>query len=364
MSESRQARLRIDAGTLRSVCEDALRSTGLEPSYAGIVAETLVEADLLGHSTHGTALLPRYLKELEEGRMSLEGEPTVINDTGTSAAWDGNYLPGPVLVHQALDVASERAVRSGVATIAIGRSHHIACLAAYLKRITDKGLIAIIASSSPATRSVAPFGAVEGVYSPDPIAAGYPTDDDPVLIDVSMSITTNSLTSQLAATGEALAHPWMIDAHGNPSDDPKLLQADPPGALMPMGGFDHGHKGFALGLLVEALTSGLAGCGRADAPTRWGASVFVMVIDPQAHGGTQNFMRESGFLASACRAASVPPGSPGVRLPGERALALRKEQLMNGVAHSGGGRHAQGLHGAACVERLTSRSQRLALMLE
>nr|WP_297457632.1 Ldh family oxidoreductase [uncultured Halomonas sp.] len=332
MSERRQTGLRIAADALQGLCQEALCSVSLVPAYAAIVAETLVEADLLGHLTHGTALLPRYLKELEEGRMTPDGEPTAINDTGASAAWDGNYLPGPVLVRQALDLASARAVRYGIATVAIRRSHHIACLAAYLKRVTDKGLVAIIASSSPATRSVAPFGAVEGVYSPDPIAAGYPTDNDPVLIDVSMSITTNSLTSQLAATGEALAHPWMIDAHGNPSDDPKLLQADPPGALMPMGGFDHGHKGFALGLLVEALTSGLAGFGRADEPTRWGASVFVMVIDPQAHGGTRNFMRESGFLASACRAASVPPGSPGVRLPGERALALRKEQLMNGVA--------------------------------
>ncbi|HET8790498.1 MAG TPA: Ldh family oxidoreductase [Modicisalibacter sp.] len=330
MSERRQAGLRIEADALQSLCQAALRSAGLVSAYAAIVAEALVEADLLGHSTHGTALLPRYLKELEEGRMTLEGEPTIINDTAATAAWDGHYLPGPVLVRQALDQASQRAIQYGISTVAIGRSHHIACLAAYLKRITDKGLVAIIASSSPATTSVAPFGAIEGVYSPDPIAAGYPTEGDPVLIDVSMSITTNSLTSQLASAGEKLAHPWLIDADGNPSDDPSIVN-DGSGALMPMGGFDHGHKGFALGLLVEALTSGLAGLGRADEPTRWGASVLVMVIDPKSHGGAESFIRETGFLANACRAANVPAGKPAVRLPGERALALRKEQLQHGV---------------------------------
>ncbi|SDL51144.1 Malate/lactate/ureidoglycolate dehydrogenase, LDH2 family [Modicisalibacter muralis] len=328
MSDRRQARIAADA--LQDVCQAALCSVGLAPAYAAIVAETLVEADLLGHSTHGAALLPRYLKELEEGRMARDGEPAVIKDTAASAAWDGHYLPGPVLVRRALDQASERAVRYGIATVAIGRSHHIACLAAYLKRITDRGLIAVIASSSPATRSVAPFGAVEGVYSPDPIAAGYPTEGDPVLIDVSMSITTNSLTSQLASAGEKLAHPWLIDADGNPSDDPSLI-GDGCGALLPMGGFDHGHKGFALGLLVEALTSGLAGLGRADEPTRWGASVLVMVIDPKSHGGIESLKRETGFLADACRAASVATGKPAVRLPGERALALRQEQRENGV---------------------------------
>lgn len=330
MSEPRQSGFRIKANALQDLCQQALCSTGLEPTYAAIVAETLVEADLLGHSTHGTALLPRYLKELEEGRMAPNGEPSVINDTAASAAWDGHYLPGPVLVRQALDQASQRAIQYGISSVAIGRSHHIACLAAYLKRVTDKGLVAIIASSSPATRSVAPFGAVESVYSPDPIAAGYPTDGDPVLVDVSMSITTNSMTSQLASTGDKLAHPWLIDADGNPSDDPSIVN-DGSGALMPMGGFDHGHKGFALGLLVEALTSGLAGHGRADEPSRWGASVLVMVIDPKNHGGIERFGRETGFLADACRAASVPTGNPNVRLPCERALALRKEQLKNGV---------------------------------
>ena len=64
---------------------------------------------------------------------------------------------------------------TGVATVAIGQSHHVACLAAYLKAVTDEGMAAIIASSSPATASVAPFGAVEGIYSPNPLAAGWPT---------------------------------------------------------------------------------------------------------------------------------------------------------------------------------------------
>ncbi|MEF2553711.1 Ldh family oxidoreductase [Aurantimonas sp. A2-1-M11] len=325
---------RYDHRALIGYAHDALAANGLETGYAQIVAETLVEGDLLGHSTHGLALLPRYLQELAAGQMTKAGEPTIVRDQGASAAWDGNYLPGPVLVRRALALCAQRARDAGVATVAIGKSHHVACLAAYLKAVTDKGMAAIIASSSPATASVAPFGAVEGIYSPNPIAAGWPTGGDPVLVDISASITTNSLVSERVEEGRRLPGPWMISPDGTASDDPALLTAKPAGALLPLGGTEYGHKGFALGLIVEMLTAGLSGHGRADAPDQWGASVFVMVVDPAHHGGRAAFERQTGFMATAARGAAVPDGASAVRLPGERALRLRRQQITDGVVLS------------------------------
>src|SRR5262249_48596381 len=83
--------------------------------------------------------------------------------------------------------------------------------------------------------------------------------------------------------------------------------------------------------LVEALTSGLAGHGRADEPRRWGASVFLQLIDPDRFGGRAALLRETTRLAELCRTAPVAPGAPPVRLPGERALARKKRQLGEGV---------------------------------
>jgi LDH2 family malate/lactate/ureidoglycolate dehydrogenase len=108
--------------------------------------------------------------------------------------------------------------------------------------------------------------------------------------------------------------------------------ADPPGALLPAGGLDHGHKGYALGLLVEALTGGLAGHGRADPREGWAANVLVQVLDPAAFGGTADFVRQATFLADACRASEPRDPHAPVRLPGEAALARRTRQLAEGVA--------------------------------
>ena len=124
-----------------------------------------------------------------------------------------------------------------------------------------------------------------------------------MLIDISASTTTNGMTARMnrAGNGERLPGPWLVDNRGEASDDPRVMLTDPPGAILPLGGMDLGYKGFALGLLVEALTSGLVGHGRADGETRWGASVFLQVLDPAAFGGRERFERETGWLAQACR---------------------------------------------------------------
>ena len=152
-----------------------------------------------------------------------------------------------------------------------------------------------------------------------------------MLLDVSMSTTTNALTKRLYDEGGRLPGPWLVDADGRASDDPGVLFREPKGALLPLGGQDLGHKGFALALLVEALTSGLAGHGRADAPEGWGASVFLQLIDPGAFAGREAFVRETTRLAEMCHTTPVAAGKPPVRLPGERALARREAQLASGV---------------------------------
>jgi LDH2 family malate/lactate/ureidoglycolate dehydrogenase len=327
-----------------------LTRAGLADDRARDVAEVLLEGDLLGHTTHGLDLLAPYLRELDSGRMTKMGEPVVVSDRGGAITWDGDYLPGPWLIRRAIDTAQQRIANHGIVTLVIRRSHHIGCLQAYLKPVTDAGLIIILTCSDPANTGVTPFGGTAPRITPNPIAAGFPTgmnvgngngngsdagsgDDagDPVLMDISMSTTTNAMSKRLYAQGGRLPGPWLVDADGQATDDPAALFGERPGAILPLGGADLGHKGYALALLVEALTSGLAGFGRIDEPKRWGASVFLQLIDPGAFAGRDAFVRQTGGLADICHATPVASGAPAVRLPGEGALSRRSGQLRDGV---------------------------------
>jgi L-lactate dehydrogenase len=321
--------LTLDATDLRRFAAALFRSAGLDGDKPDVSADVLVEADLLGHTTHGLALAPRYLQEIQSGSMATTGEPEVVSDRGACVCWNGRRLPGVWLVSKAVDLALDRVAQYGTVTVAIGNSHHIGCLAAYLPRATDKGCLIIVSSSDPSQKTVAPFGGREPLFTPDPIAVGIPTDGDPVLVDISASITTNNMGARLVREGRRFPGLWALDAAGEPTDDPKALTAG--GSILPAGGLDHGHKGYGWALTSEALTQGLAGFGRADAPKGWGACAFVQVMDPAAFGGREAFARQTGWLAEACRSAAPRPGVERVRLPGEQALMRRRDALARGV---------------------------------
>lgn len=315
---------------LREFARSLFEKAGYERDKADATAEMLLEADLMGHTTHGLALVPWYLDGAAKGEVNGRGEPEVIGDRGACVTWNGRRLPGTWLTLKAIDLGLERVKTYGTCTIAIADSHHIGALAAYLPRATQKGCMVIVASSSPAVATVAPYGGRVSVMTPDPIGIGIPTGGDPILIDISATISTNNMARRLIAEGKRFPYPWALDRDGNATDDPKAVIGGG-GSLLPVGGLDHGHKGYALGLLVESLTQGLGGYGRADSPKGATSSVYVQVIDPAAFAGQDAFARQTSWLVDACHGNPPRPGVDRVRVPGENAMKNRREAMKSGV---------------------------------
>ena len=322
---------RFSADALTRFALEVLQAAGLEEALADAVARTLVQGDLMGHDTHGLALLAPYVREIESGSMARSGVPEVVSDRGAALLWDGRRLPGPWLVLSGLEALAPRARQYGSATLVIRRSHHIASLASYLLRATEEGLVLLLTCSDPSGQSVAPHGGTRAVFTPNPIAAGIPTSTTPLLIDVSSSISTNAMSARLHKAGLQFDEACMLDAQGQPSRDPGVLSAQPPGTILPLGGIGSGHKGFGLAVLIESLTGGLAGHGRADPADGWGATVFMSLYDPAAFGGSADFVRQTDWLAQACRNNPPRPGVEAVRMPGDRGLARRRQQLSEGL---------------------------------
>lgn len=331
MSES-NPRNRYDATALTRYAADLFTAAGMPPDKANDVAGVLVEGDLLGHDTHGLDLLAPYVEDVACGRMTAQGAPIVVNDRPAALTWDARRLPGPWVTLRAIEAATERATRYGTGSVSVRHGYHIACLAVYARRVAEQGRVLLLYSSAPAGGSVAPFGGTRALFSPSPIAVGFPTSGDPVIVDVSTSITTNSLTARLNREGRKLPHAWLIDETGAPTDDPAVLVPPRKGTILPLGGRDAGHKGYGLALLVEALTAGLAGHGRAHPGERFAATLFVQVMDPEAFSGLETFRSQMDWVVDACRANPPAHGVDAVRLPGERGLARMREQLQRGVA--------------------------------
>nr|WP_298964580.1 Ldh family oxidoreductase [uncultured Halomonas sp.] len=316
--------------------EEVLVSLFMEAGASREVSETtsdiLIEGDLLGHHTHGIKLANGYLKDLKSGHASGDHNAMTLKEVSSVATLiDGHYVLGPYLVQKALERSAAAARKSGIGIVSIKRSHHIACLASYLQPFVDLGLMPIIMTSDPAVKSVAPFGGLSPVYTPNPIAMGIPSRVQPIMMDVSMSTVTNGSVAKARAERTKMAHPVILTNTGVASDDPADFFSDPQGSILPLGGQEFGHKGFAMGLMVEALTSALGGFGRKDEPTGWGASVTVMVIDPSLFAGTEAFLDETDHLVNACLSSTPVDTQRPVRMPGQAGLSRREEYLDQGI---------------------------------
>ena len=109
--------------------------------------------------------------------------------------------------------------------------------------------------------------------------------------------------------------------------------SQPRGSLHLLGGHEYGHKGFGPSLMIEALSQGLSGHGRGEAPRRWGGNVFVQVIDPALFAGHDAFSEQMEHLSHNCRANQPIHAGQPVRMPGDQAargLAVVRER---GIAY-------------------------------
>jgi LDH2 family malate/lactate/ureidoglycolate dehydrogenase len=313
---------------------ELLAAAGMDDDKARTVARLLVLTDMMGRRTHGLAMVPLYLEAIRAGDMKVAGQPELVKDTGGTLVWDGNYLPGLWLVDGAIELAIGRAAQHGVVTVAIRRSHHIGCLAALVKQAADRGYVALIANSDPAGKRVAPYGGTQALFTPNPFAIGYPGRDHPVLVDICASITTTSMTRQKYAAGELFEHPWLLDAEGRPTRDPAVLEhTEPQGSLQLIGGREYGHKGFGLALMIEALSQGLSGHGRKDAPTHWGGNVFLQVLEPEFFAGRDAFVQQMDYLSESCRGNRPVRADQPVRVPGDQAARGIAAALHEGIAY-------------------------------
>ncbi|EGN75143.1 malate/lactate dehydrogenase [Idiomarina sp. A28L] len=304
---------------------------GADQEIAKSMAESLLWGDLLGFRTHGMRRLPYNVKQLQSGAARGSGEVSVINHRAAVETWDANALPGLYVAPLAVEKACEMALNAGTGTVVVRRCEHVASLAAYLQIATEKGFLINMMAATPAQSSVAPAGGISRVFSPNPYAIGVPTSSEPMLLDMSFSVTAAGKVRQAYDRGELLPWPAIVTQKGEITNDPKAY-IEEGGALLPLGGADLGYKGYGLCLQSELWTLGLTGYGRADAMDDGEQNtLFVQVIDPEAFAGKEAFERVAEDLMQRCLAAAPISKEHPVRVPGSGALAQVKEQTERGV---------------------------------
>jgi len=323
---------RYPAAELTGSVAALFAAAGLDGERAATVAGYFLEADLLGYDSHGLARVPDNLEWLLAGETRRHGVPRVLAQRTAVQNWDAAFLPGPWVVSEAVRVAAAQVRRTGAFTIVLRRAQHAACLAAALVPLLDEGLVGLLMASTPSEAFVSPFGGHTPTFSNDPIAFAAPGRRSPLLFDISTAILAGGRIGRRARAGARLDEPALKAADGRPTDDPAVLEEEPPGSVMTLGGLSHGYKGTALALMAETLTQALGGYGRdAGANDKEANALLLQVYDPAAFGPPGRFLDEVDRLQARCRACAPDDPDEPVRAPGDAAWARRQRQLDAGV---------------------------------
>lgn len=320
----------VNVETVRADVIRLLTADGLRADLAGDMSHIMVESDLMGHRTHGLAMLPTYLERLGKDLIRKDGDITVVRETASTLNWQAHRLPGAAIVRRAMRLLHDKAENEPVVTASIANCSHIGSLQAYLEEPARRGYLCLMMVTDPGVASVAPFGGRDPVLTSNPIAAAIPTHGDPILIDQCTSLVSNAQV-QGADRSRPLPGRWVVDNKGRPTDDPNALTADPPGTIMPLGGEDFGYKGFGFGIMVEAFALALSGHGRLTPKQRGAQGVFLQLIDPAAFCGAEAFLAETTDFVRRCKTSRPAEGAKGIRLPGERAMQEKRRQLQGGL---------------------------------
>jgi uncharacterized oxidoreductase len=310
----------LKASTARRIVVQVLEAYGSAPENAAVVADHLVTSDLSGVRSHGFIRLPQYVAEILNGETDPVGRPVRRSAGPGRTELDAARSFGQVAGVEAADLAEAAAKATGLGLVTVHEAGHTGRIGAYAEQLGERGCLAVVVCSGARMgHRVAPFGGREARLATNPIAFGIPSSSDPIVGDFSTAVAPEGVIRVLRNLGMPAPDGTLLGPDGLPTTDPSVLYEDPPGTILPLGGMQLGHRGFGLGLLVEALATLLAR-DETDDEQRKGSNLAVLAISVDAEFAS----RTDRLIEYARSAEPIDPAVP-VMLPGEREYRMRRQ---------------------------------------
>jgi uncharacterized oxidoreductase len=308
------------------------QAAGCGPAEAACIAAHLVEANLVGHDSHGVIRVPSYVRWLREGKVVAGRTIQVVFENEAIAVVDGQFGFGQSIGVQAMRLGIAKAARHGVAVIALRNVGHLGRIGDWPLMVARAGLWSLhFVNTTGAGILVAPHGGINRRLSANPIAAGIPVPGGPpLLLDMSACTIAEGKIRVALNKGVAVPENCIIDAEGRPTTDPRVFYANPPGAILSIAG----HKGYGLAVLCEMLAGALTGggCSNPANADRVANGMLSILLDASFFQKDTALAAEiSRFVAWVKSSARTTPDGE-ILMPGEIEERTRAQRLRDGIA--------------------------------
>jgi LDH2 family malate/lactate/ureidoglycolate dehydrogenase len=306
-------------------------TAGLTRDHAKSVAENLYESEVRGVYSHGLSLACGYVKGIAAGAINRDPRIQVLRETPALLLADADFAAGAVAGSFAMRRVIEKARTCGIAAASVKRGAHFGMTAFYSMMALEHDMIGVASCNSDLHMSV--YGGSSLVLGTNPISIAVPAGKHlPLVFDAATSQVAFGKIAVASLEGEKIPEEWALDENGSPTADPNEAMK---GMVVPFGGY----KGSGLAVMVNALTTVLAGAeifasytpGAQDNSGGEGVGYFFAALDIGQIQDAASFKERIDYMIDGLKASRKRPGVEEIYMPGELEYLRKQKHLERGI---------------------------------
>ncbi|HSX18570.1 MAG TPA: Ldh family oxidoreductase [Candidatus Saccharimonadales bacterium] len=309
--------MKIKINQLKQLTQKAIQNYGYAKPETDIIQEILLYAQLRGNNQGIVKLIGKGIPKRENSK-----KPKIVKETPVSALLDGNRTHAMLVMNLMVDTAIKKAKKSGIGIVGnFNTSESTGALGYYVSKIAQKGLIGIAYASAP-FKTTAPYGSTEALFCTNPMAYGIPTENNPIILDMSTSAMAYYGLIEAKTANKLVPEGTGYDKNGNPTQDPAEIMS---GALKTFGG----HRGSGLALIVQVLSAALVRSESFNSDSN-NAGNMIMAINPEILTSKKAFTKEVSSIIKRIKSAKKVKGVSEILIPGERGNKFNEKVTNSG----------------------------------
>ena len=313
----------IQPDQLKKFAEELYQKAGVDTEHAKLMADLQVETDLRNVHSHGTRMLPGYIRSISKGEINPVPQVHVVQEGPAFAVIDGDNGLGHPSSVLAMKMAIEKAQLVGVAATGVRNAGHFGAAACYSMMAAESNMIGFSRSNTGRATVVAP-GGITPVTANNALSYALPTGNEhPIVLDMACGASSWGKIGTLKMYGEPIPEDWLLNTEGQPTVDPSQGPI-----LMPAAGPRGYGLALTMGILAGPLVGGLMACHKNHGEP---SEHFFWVINVSSFTNFEEYVAEIDRGIRTIQASKTTEGIDQVYLPGELEWRKREAWLANGI---------------------------------
>jgi len=236
----------MEKNKLKKIIVEIFRKHKLSINHSKICADAIINAELVGATSHGLSRLKMYCDRINHQLINPNPKIKIKNISQSVAHINGDDSIGFVAADIAIKKAIKNAKKTGIGLVAVKNSGHYGMSGYYAEQAVKKNMMTLVFTNAPP--AIAPHGAIKSLFGTNPICFGSPTGSKvPFILDTSVSMINRGKIRVASSTNSKIPEGVALDRFGNPTTNAiKALE----GVQLPIAGF----RGSGLAWMVDILS--------------------------------------------------------------------------------------------------------------